>query len=138
MTKSSEIQKEILSFEDAFQRIHAPRPVFNSLLISGLLGDYTEKGVPLVGVEHFKNYGTQWRSDLWERLSPNQDKTFVTNQLGQLEKDLMSLNKLNETEFNRDDVISTDKSEDGDNKKKGRFQMVIINNLLFKRIKRQL
>jgi hypothetical protein len=74
--KRSEEARELLSFETAMHKIGAPKEVFNALVVSGLLGDYTEHGIPTVGIEHFERFGTQWRPELGERLPPDLDLSF--------------------------------------------------------------
>lgn len=41
--------------------------LLSALINSGLLGYTTDHGVPLAGVEHFEQYGAQWRPELGER-----------------------------------------------------------------------
>jgi hypothetical protein len=72
----SEQAREILPFEAAMKRLGTPPEVFNALLASGLLGDFLEEGVPVLGVEHYERFGTQWRQEIGERLLPNMDSTF--------------------------------------------------------------
>ena len=72
----SEQLRELLPFEAAMQRLGTPPEVLNALLESGLLGDFTEEGVPVLGIEHYERFGTQWRPELGERLPPDMDVTF--------------------------------------------------------------
>lgn len=74
--------KGLLSFEAALQRLDIPLPIFNALLVSGILGNYTEAGIPLIGIEHFERFGTQWRPELGERLPPDLNLSFPEGAAG--------------------------------------------------------
>lgn len=60
----------LLSFQEVQQRLEVPSDVFNALLLSGLMGPIFNEGIPVVGVEHFERFATQWRADIGERSAP--------------------------------------------------------------------
>lgn len=74
--ESPEQTRQLIRFEAAMQRLRAPADTFNALVVSGLLGDYTEEGIPVIGIENYERFGTQWRPELGERLPPNIDSAF--------------------------------------------------------------
>lgn len=72
----SEGSVPFLSFEAVAERLRTRLDVTIALARSGLLGDCSESGVPIVGVEHFEQYGTQWRPEIGKRswgTDPYQD-----------------------------------------------------------------
>ena len=74
--KPSEVENGRIPFDAVMQRLRMPPQVLNAFLKSGLLGDFSEEGVSKVGVEQFERFGTQWGSELAERLTPDLDRTF--------------------------------------------------------------
>ena len=59
-----------LSIEQVRQRLQVSTELLTALLNSGLLGYWSQDQVPLRGVENYEKYGTQWRSELGERIVP--------------------------------------------------------------------
>ncbi|MBA3425573.1 MAG: hypothetical protein H0U04_13770 [Rubrobacter sp.] len=69
----NEYAYEVVSFKEARRRLRVSQPVFNALLRSRLLGGYFPDGhVLVVGIQHYRFYGTQWmtedRTDLGDRM----------------------------------------------------------------------
>lgn len=60
----------ILTKEQAMERLGVSPAVLVALLNSGLLGFWDHDGIPAVGVDHFKRFGTQWREELGTRQFP--------------------------------------------------------------------
>jgi hypothetical protein len=59
-------QQSDMSIEDAQRELQVSTGLMNALLVSGLLGYWENGRVPRIGVEHYKQYGTQWRNELGE------------------------------------------------------------------------
>ena len=69
----NEYAYDFISFKEARRRLKVSQPLFNALLRSRLLGNYEPEGyVPVTGIEHYEQYGTQWitkeRDDLEKRM----------------------------------------------------------------------
>ena len=61
--KDPEEMNGSLSRSEARQKPQVPAPVFNALLVSGLLGAGRADGrLPADGIEHYQRYGTQWQT----------------------------------------------------------------------------
>lgn len=59
-----------LSLEEAQRRLSVPNDLFSALLASGLLGYYDRGHLPLLAIEHYERFGTQWRPELGGRRIP--------------------------------------------------------------------
>ena len=59
-----------LSFKEVMEELEIPPPLFSAILRAGLFGYTKDKRIPLLAVEHFSLYGTQWRPELGTRAVP--------------------------------------------------------------------
>jgi hypothetical protein len=67
-----------LSIEQVRHRLQVPLELLSALLNSGLLGHWSQGQVPLSSVENYEKYGTQWRSELGERVIPLETYSNIT------------------------------------------------------------